>query len=310
MFVGGSKETSATTVAEREYNNSAIGDAEKTGCTELEDEVFIEDVSSTCGENILNRQANGDSEVSRACDNFASGKNDFTPKGLSVKADSCLWAAATCNSTESLNIELSGARMRDGMGWDDTTDNIEENERNTKVDSVDKALTPTVERDGIQNLLDLFDSPTASFQGLVASSVDADEESKEENDDARLNSQLSEDGECVVEKIVSFVVGDPARLQAVEEVCPRWKENVAYAQRRTDVVGIQKALSSVRKAMGKLRRTRTQLDRSCDNQQYVLELYQISLQEALNCLGEKHRRQNHHDVSCNENDATKTTCQK
>ena len=98
-------------------------------------------------------------------------------------------------------------------------------------------------------------------------------------------SVLTQRGKNLAEEIHAEVASNASRLLDLEEGCPEWRENVAYAMQQTDAGDLRDALSNVKQSRAKLEMMKNCFMKAWHQQQRVLNLYELSLSKSLGRLG-------------------------
>ena len=106
-----------------------------------------------------------------------------------------------------------------------------------------------------------------------------------------LQSQLTQRGQEIVKMMEEKIMENPKKLKSIESACPSWKENIRYAQLRTDKVGIEKALNKVQLSLQNIQTMKRSVIQCCLNQESVLELFEQSLIQALCRLDAKDEKE-------------------
>ena len=153
----------------------------------------------------------------------------------------------------------------------------EASQRPIEIEEIVSAAVSKMEHEGLSQLLTLFNEAPPSLE--------TDEgESCSVSDSSVLLSQLTQHGAENVSDIETSLRSNPAKFDAIMDVCPNWKEHVMYANLRTDISGIQGALSSVRDSLSNLRMVRNKILGAWKKQECVLELYEMALERGISRL--------------------------
>lgn len=95
---------------------------------------------------------------------------------------------------------------------------------------------------------------------------------------------LTQRGESVADTIEEEITSDPTRLQSIEAVCPKWRDNIRYALAQRGPSEIRQALERVRRSMTNLQSTKEKVSAVWKRQEVVLQLFEMSLSASLSRL--------------------------
>ena len=136
---------------------------------------------------------------------------------------------------------------------------------------------------GIEQLLQLFinsSCPDPSQQEEV-------EAGATETTETASMSMLSQGCQEVVRNIYSDIDTNTTKLSALNQVCPDWRENVAYAFAQEDEGEILQALDNLKRSRSKMSETKKRILESWGRHQMALDLFETSLEESLSRLKSK-----------------------
>uniref|UniRef100_A0A7S4MDG7 Uncharacterized protein n=1 Tax=Odontella aurita TaxID=265563 RepID=A0A7S4MDG7_9STRA len=142
-------------------------------------------------------------------------------------------------------------------------------------------------QDGFEHLLHLFHSPVepvispTKSHVLCSSIMHSQCLGEDEKGALGMSPTLSQKGETAFTRITENVMNSPAKLASIVRLCPQWKDNVQYSLIQDDAGVIREALGNVKSSRLKLAEARKRILESLQEQDSVLELYELSLQESL-----------------------------
>ena len=201
--------------------------------------------------------SNGNEELCEICDSSRDGNRD----NVSIEPSS---------DNEFRDVEDLCNKPERPTLW-------EASQRPIEIEEIVSAAVSKMEHEGLSQLLTLFNEAPPSLE--------TDEgESCSVSDSSVLLSQLTQHGAENVSDIETSLRSNPAKFDAIMDVCPNWKEHVMYANLRTDISGIQGALSSVRDSLSNLRMVRNKILGAWKKQECVLELYEMALERGISRL--------------------------
>ncbi|KAL7553344.1 hypothetical protein ACHAWF_016628 [Thalassiosira exigua] len=136
-----------------------------------------------------------------------------------------------------------------------------------------------MEEDGaFDALVDLFDeSMKNGTDGLSQNSYGADESPSSSDEKAQEDAKM----------IKSSIEADQEQKDAIERMCPQWKENVDFVQAQTDASDLHGAMENITRATAELENMKERILQAFLDRHQTLYLYQRSLQAAIDRLPEK-----------------------
>jgi len=142
------------------------------------------------------------------------------------------------------------------------------------------------EEDGtrMDQLLDLFENEMPDEDDSVVtsrSSTPANTFSQESGFEAV---PLTQRGESVADTIEQEIMSDPIRMQSIEAVCPKWRDNIRYALAQRGPAEIRQALERVRRSMTNLQNIKQKVSTVWTRQEVVLQLFEATLSASLSRL--------------------------
>eukprot|EP00804_Cyclotella_cryptica_P017110 CCRYP_003334-RA/>CCRYP_003334-RA protein AED:0.00 eAED:0.00 QI:209/1/1/1/1/1/2/185/961 len=151
---------------------------------------------------------------------------------------------------------------------------------------IDDIVASPCSTDGIDELLRLFSSTQHTSDATPAClQKELDDASDNQNVAMRSPSpSLTPRGERIAEDIKTSLMHEPTKLTAIERVCPKWKENVEFAQLQTDPEQVRDALVAVREAKSNIDRIKDTILQVLMDRQHTLELFEQSLERSLDRL--------------------------
>eukprot|EP00978_Attheya_sp_CCMP212_P025859 scaffold84041_cov56-Attheya_sp.AAC.2 len=155
--------------------------------------------------------------------------------------------------SESINSKSHGSK------WDDMVAGI--------VDKSDGA--------GLDELLHLFE--INHEESVAPCKMDDIEQTK-----TSVPNQLTQRGQTAVDTLEAMIMNDTVKYHAIESVCPKWRENIRYAQHIRNKESLRDAISNVRESRARLNDAKQQIMDAWQKQEHVLELFEMSLKESLN----------------------------
>lgn len=97
-------------------------------------------------------------------------------------------------------------------------------------------------------------------------------------------SALTQRGRGLAETIQDQIISNSDKLSILESTCPQWRENVAFAMKQKDDGDVEVALENVRKSKQRLEKMKESFLGAWQQQQTVLDVYELSLNESLKRL--------------------------
>lgn len=94
-------------------------------------------------------------------------------------------------------------------------------------------------------------------------------------------SSISAQGQSLAAALTERIGGNSKTLSFLEQWCPNWRENVAYAMRQKNKVDIADALHNVKDRQARLKAVRKELWRKLEQEEAVLKVFQESLEQSL-----------------------------
>jgi hypothetical protein len=104
---------------------------------------------------------------------------------------------------------------------------------------------------------------------------------------------LTQRGENAAETIEEEIMSDPTRMQSIEAVCPKWRDNIRYALAQRGPAEISQALEGVRRSMKNLQATKEKVTAVWKRQEVVLQLFEMSLSTSLSRLSTSESPESH-----------------
>ena len=90
-------------------------------------------------------------------------------------------------------------------------------------------------------------------------------------------SSLSTRGRSLADEMTEQICSNSTKLEAVEQACPNWRENIEYAMGQHEEGEITEALMNVRANRARLESARTVIIESLDRQATTLEVFEDAL---------------------------------
>ena len=137
---------------------------------------------------------------------------------------------------------------------------------------------------GMHQLLDLLQAEIMDDDDVVRSSQPAKDNAMSSQRSSVELPLLTQRGENLAESIEDKIMSDPMRMQAVEALCPNWRENIRYALVQRGKDEVRQALDKVRQSMKNLNAMRENASTLWKRQEIVLSLFEMSLSESLSRL--------------------------
>jgi hypothetical protein len=135
---------------------------------------------------------------------------------------------------------------------------------------------------GMTQLLDLFQTEMAD--GDVVSAESMTEELASSQTSLVETLVLTQRGLSLVEAIDDKITSDPVRLQAVEALCPNWRDSIRYALAQREEDEVRDALDRVQRSIENLNGMKEKIPALLKRQELVLQLFEMSLTESLTRL--------------------------
>ena len=128
---------------------------------------------------------------------------------------------------------------------------------------------------GIDDLLGLFQGGPTS----VPSSTPSPEKAKPPPE---IQSQLTQRGQDAFEELSEGIMADPARRQAIEAICPNWRDNIQYPLLHKKSDDLVEALANVRDSRRKLQVARERILTELKQREEAMDLFEEAISSSMN----------------------------
>lgn len=215
-------------------------------------------------------------------------------KGGKVEGHSSLlrgsgaWNALTTNAPENSLVDIKPSSPQTAASMTQGTDSSLMPTPPTRTDTYSCAWDAlfsdgfSEDDEGLDQLLDLFESEMCDDEPDGRGDEGTPDAFSQQS--AFETPLLSQRGESVVNAIEEEITSDPPRLQSIEAVCPKWRDNIRYALAHRGPAEIRQALDRARRSMTNLKRTEEKVSLVWQRQRVVLELFESSLSASLSRL--------------------------
>ncbi len=205
--------------------------------------------------------------------------HDASQRGLERTSENSLvgmWDAAKSSALSKRDADvLDSPGKQDSLGKESashtTADKGIDDDLNRKVDA---AIYDDPET-GIDDLLELFQGGPTS----VPSSTPSPEKSKPPPE---IQSQLTQRGQNAFEEISESIMADPARRQAIEAICPNWRDNIQYPLLHKKSDDLEEALANVRDSRRKLQVARERILTELKQREEAMDLFEEAISSSMN----------------------------
>jgi hypothetical protein len=152
--------------------------------------------------------------------------------------------------------------------------------------------SPASNTGGLDELLELFAQTPSKSACLhkelddVASTLREDLDGEDDkrgviDPEQSVEPPLTPRGRQVSCDIENSLAQEPTKLSAVERVCPKWRDNVRFAQLQTNPEKLYPALGAVRKAKSNVKRMKERILQALVDREHTLELFELSLERSI-----------------------------
>lgn len=216
-------------------------------------------------------------------------------KGMKVETQSALlrgsgaWSALTTKETQSSPGDANTALFQSVASPSKEDDlfrsgsHDDDDKYNCAWDALFADMTDEDDDGKMDQLLDLFETEMSQDDDPMASDASTLEQALSQRSEFE-SVPLTQRGQDVANKIEEEIMLDPMRLQSIEAVCPRWRDNIRYAVAQRGPAEIRQALERVRCSMNNLQNTKQKVSIVWKRQEVVLQLFEMSLSASLSRL--------------------------
>ena len=208
--------------------------------------------------------------------------HDASQRGLERTSENSLvgmWDAAKSSAPSKRDADvLDRPGKQDSPGKESashsshtTADEGIDDDFNRKVDAAIYDDSET----GIDDLLGLFQGGPTS----VPSSTPSPEKSKPPPE---IQSQLTQRGQDAFEELSEGIMADPARRQAIEAICPNWRDNIQYPLLHKKSDDLDEALANVRDSRRKLQVARERILTELKQREEAMDLFEEAISSSMN----------------------------
>ena len=205
--------------------------------------------------------------------------HDASQRGLERTSENSpvgMWDAAKSSALSKRDADvLDSPGKQDSLGKESashtTADEGIDDDFNRKVDAAIYDDSET----GIDDLLELFQGGPTS----VPSSTPSPEKSKPPPE---IQSQLTQRGRNAFEELSEGIMADPARRQAIEAICPNWRDNIQYPLLHKKSDDLEEALANVRDSRRKLQVARERILTELKQREEAMDLFEEAISSSMN----------------------------